>query len=1005
MHALLKQPGPYSPARREALRLGVLLLLAGVVGLGAAVWQRRVVVATRFARVALDRQGFSDVSFRLLQVSPRRVVVEDIRVGHPVPVLAVDRLDLRFSLRELAQRHVERIHVEGVRSWVVAHDGKVASPLAERLRLVLDAARRDPEPSGPRQTRFSLGTGTARDVRLEVVSADRVPLAELTAEAGAVSDSSSQYHVWARAQDGRSLRLKVEGRVCVDTGAAVLEPELKIGDVGALVELARQMAPTSTSAHLGLSPTNCGVTVRGVFSLEQWTNAGPFEISAELGRGSAFTFPEAQAFVRFQTLRLEASGTPRDAQCRLSAGVSGFKVGGQLQASQEEGRMLSLRGAARMRQTATNQWLTATLDSDLPGRSIAKLLPRILPLVPVFFSDGGTLHAEAELTRPNQGLWGGLIKVAAEALRSSAPLTAGRVGAGAVRVAGTVAIADSHPGVVRTEISLADGYFFRRDLSVRGGVEASLTTRPPYASASGTFTGRASESVALQRRNLSVGNGVVPFEGEAEVTGLLTNPVWHVALRVPEFGVASTQQTMRVTGTAGASASIRYGATSLSTEGEAWIRKVTASSPAGSNRSSESGVERLAARFRVSEFNRTLVSNAVVEVTVGVSNGWSRMGSVAVLEGLEGEVPLTWSLAKGLGFLPGQSLTWRLETQGVRAVPDGFELAVLDGSVLEAKAGARVPGSQLRVAVRALVPLAMPNQTVVNVAVPEVVMGADDALTAALRGKLKEAEIAGRFSAEATVRFLGAQPHVLGCVTVKEGMVRSGSAAVEGLAAEIPFESGVFFRTIERPFVSFTRAKAGNVRLDQGRLTFQLTPQELFIDRMEIGWCKGSLNAYSVHLDFKNPKDDFLVYADRVDLGEALMMVMPFKGKMEGLLYGRFPVGIEKGRVKLSTGFLYSLPGQGGKLRLDDNTSMQSLLTRAGITGDVQLPLSKALSDVDFTTFKMELEPKADGGGTLRIKMVGKSNDKEWPAPVDLKLNLHGPLEELLNMGISLSRK
>jgi len=193
--------------------------------------------------------------------------------------------------------------------------------------------------------------------------------------------------------------------------------------------------------------------------------------------------------------------------------------------------------------------------------------------------------------------------------------------------------------------------------------------------------------------------------------------------------------------------------------------------------------------------------------------------------------------------------------------------------------------------------------------------------------------------------------------------------------------------------------------LDQGRFTFQLTPQELFVDRMEIGWCKGSLNAYSVHLAFKNPKDDFLVYADRIDLGEALMMVMPFKGKMEGVLYGRFPVGIDKGRVKLSTGFLYSLPGQGGKLRLDDNTSMQSLLTRAGITGDVQLPLSKALSDVDFTTFKMELEPKADGGGTLRIKMVGKSNDKAWPAPVDLNLNLHGPLEELLNMGISLSRK
>jgi len=174
---------------------------------------------------------------------------------------------------------------------------------------------------------------------------------------------------------------------------------------------------------------------------------------------------------------------------------------------------------------------------------------------------------------------------------------------------------------------------------------------------------------------------------------------------------------------------------------------------------------------------------------------------------------------------------------------------------------------------------------------------------------------------------------------------------------------------------------------------------------MEVGWCKGSLNAYSVHLVLKNPKDDFVVYADRIDLGEALMMVLPFKGAMQGVLYGRFPVGFDNGHVKLSKGFLYSLPGQGGMLKLDDNTQMASLLEKAGIKGEVQLPLAKALSDMDFSTFKMDLEPGQGDEGTLRIKLGGKSNDKEWPAPVDVNLNLHGPLEELLNMGLNVSRK
>jgi hypothetical protein len=221
----------------------------------------------------------------------------------------------------------------------------------------------------------------------------------------------------------------------------------------------------------------------------------------------------------------------------------------------------------------------------------------------------------------------------------------------------------------------------------------------------------------------------------------------------------------------------------------------------------------------------------------------------------------------------------------------------------------------------------------------------------------------------------------------------------------VPFESGVFFRTIERPLVSFKRAKAGNVRTDQGRLAFQLTEQELFVDRMEVGWCKGSLDAYSVHLNLKNPKDEFIVYADRIDLGEALMMLFPVKGQIQGVLYGRFPVGFDNGHVKLSTGFLYSLPGQGGTLKLDDPSQMAALLEKAGIQGSVQAPLSRALSDLNFSTFRMDLEQGKGDEGTLRITLGGKSNDKEWPAPVDLNLNLHGPLEELLNMGLDVSRK
>ena len=1000
-----KQPKPRCRKRR-VVSVVLFLALAFCAAAGVVLWRCRIAVATRVVRAMLDKQGLSDVAFRLSSLSSGRVVVEEVRVGTPEQVLAVDNVDVRFSYPEVLRRQVERVHVRGVRTRLIVADGKVVSPLYERFKPLLAAqvARGKTRPPAVAAPMFSLGAGALQDVRVAVVSAGSEPLTVLQLSAGTLSESADQYRVWGSLRAENLLQLKIDGTVQPATGSISVFPDLKFPSVENLFAVARLVVPAQM-ARFEAVPTNCSLTVRGALVLGSWTNMGPFEVSAELGRGSAFAVPSNKAFVRFQSVRIEASGTPRDAQCRVSAGVSGLKFGPQVEASQEEGRMLSLRGSARFRQTATNQWVTATLDSDLPGRSIARLLPRVLPLVPVFFSDGGTLHTEFEVTRPLQGAWLGQVKFAAEALRSSAPLTAGRVGAGAVRVAGTVAIVDSKPGVVQTGVTLADGYFFRRNLTVRGGLESALTAYPPYATASGMFKGHVSESVALPQRNLSFKDGTVPFEGETVVTGLASNPVWQISLRVPEFGLLSTQQTVCVQATAGAAASLRYSATTLALEGDAWLRDVAAQTGPASNRVAEAGVSRMAARFKVPEFNRTLVSNAVVELTLGASNGWARAGSLAVLEELQGQVPLVWSLPKGLSFLPGQSLAWqRLEAQGLKVVPDGFSLTNLDSAV-ELRFGARVAESKLGVSMQALVPLAAPKQTVIAVTLPDTEIAADDAVAAVVRGKVKDMAFTGRVAADAKIRFLGAQPHVLGRMRVTDGRVRSGKMEVEGLAADVPFESGVFFRTIERPAVSFIRAKAGNIRLDQGRLSFQLTQQELFVDRMEVGWCKGSLSAYSLHLDLKDPKDDFIVYADRIDLGEALMMVLPFKGKMEGVLYGRFPVGFDKGHVKLSNGFLYSLPDQGGKLRLDDSRQMITLLEKAGIKGDVQVPLSKALSDMDFNTFKMELEPRPDGEGTLRIKVVGKSNDKEWPAPVDLNLNLHGPLEELLNIGLNVSRK
>ncbi|MDD4016841.1 MAG: YdbH domain-containing protein [Kiritimatiellae bacterium] len=985
----------------------LFFLLAGISALLFIAWQQRVGLATSVMRKALDRHGLQDVSFRLARLDWGCVAVEDFRWGDPASVLEIARAEIRFTVADVFSGYVENVRVSGVRTRMIAEGGRLVSPLQEKAKALLmpQTAAKGTLRKKTDNVKTPLRSCSVQDMQVEVVLAGGVPVTVLTVEGGALAETDGKYRVWGNLCEGGNVRAGFEGAVQTESGTISLNPDVDVKNVMGLVNLTRLVAPEQV-ASLPVVPTDCSLNARGSLAIEGWTNAGPFEISAELGRNSTFQIPGKDRFVRFQTLRVVASGMPDDVQARVSAGVSGFRLGGDRQVVQEEGRLLSLRGNVQFRREASNQRVNATFDSDLPGRSVSKFLPRLLPLVPRLFTEGGTLHAEGEVARFLRGGWNGAARFRAEARRSTVKLEAGRAGAGCVAVSGEVAVKDGCPGAVRTDVAVEDGYFFKRGASVRGGGTMRLTAYPPYTSASGRLSGQVGETHALTERGVTLPDGAVRFEGDAEVTGLMTNPVWRLKARIPEFGCAVRKGAVAVQTLMGAAAEVNYSTTRVAVEGGVWARDTAVSmTPSGSVKRAEAGVERIGAHVRVPACDPLAFSNAVVQVVLDVSNGWAHAGEQMALEGLCASVPLTWSVTGGVTFLAGHRLTWqRWETAGIRLLPGIFNLESL-GNTVGMRTGARVADSAAGVQLGVRLPLETPQRAEITVALPETEVVATDGLAALVRDKMQGAEVTARVAADAQVRFMGSQPHVMGRVRVADGHVKKGDLSVEGLTLNIPFESGVFLRTIERPSLTFTKMKAGNIRLDKGVVAFQVTPEEVFIDRMEVSWCKGSLNAYSVHLNRKDPKDEFVVYADRIDLGEALMMVMPFKGKIEGVLYGRFPVGFDNGQVRLSTGFLYSLPGQGGVLKLDDSAPMVSLLNRAGITGDVQQPLSKALSDMDFSAIRMELEPKTAGDAVLRLKLDGKSNYKEWPAPVALNLNLHGPLEQLVNVGLDLSKK
>ncbi|MDR2849741.1 MAG: YdbH domain-containing protein [Verrucomicrobiota bacterium] len=1004
-----------------ALRLGVCAVLLAAVAAAVGAWVWRVPLATRAARRALDKQGFQDLHFELARLSLGEVALRGVWLGESQTnaVFSAENMECLFSVSGLLRQEIHAVRVSRVRlPEAVVEGGRVSFPSVAARFASGTGGGGDGSGDGAGLPWLRVDAVALTDVSLPIRRADqaRAAVALSLARVGLVLSEQwdGAYTVFADLSDTLNDRVTLSGVLNPMSGVFELTSEISVADTGALIKTAQSLFPEFGPLPVALSSSGLTVRVKaGADSM--WTNGLALTASAELARGAVVRVPASGVEVTLQSLRMELSGGLDRLAATWSAGLAGIRVGEDIRLAADTGRLLSVRGSAQFGNSPTGRVASVQLSTDLSGRAAQRVLPDILPLLPKLLTDGGTLAVDAELSQAVGGPWRGAAHVLAQARRTALTLPTGRFTADRAAFDATFPLEDWKPGEVTAVVSVENGMYALKGDRARGDLRINLLADPPYDTAVGKLELSLSADDWLAKYGVKANPSQLSFEGLVSGEKLLTDPTWcfDPKLKVGQT-VSSASETVNWQFAVQNSSLVKYGASALSFSSVAIIQDFQGTWTGGSATNNPVTFSVPYVLMEVGTTPRGCFSGepepfdpATAKLTLSARAKEARVQSdVLTVEKLTTSVSCDWSLAKGFEFTHTPELTWQsLAAGGLALQPDGLTFAQEEGAVI-ARLGVKVADSALGVNLSAAVPLADPAHPRIRIEVPEAELEPDDAVLALLRTFDGQVTVAGKVKAEAEARLTAGGVEADGAVSLADGRVTRGELGVSGLTASVPFElDAKGARTAGRPFVAFSDARAGNLRFGRGRLDFQATPQEFFVDRFDVAWCKGSLNLYSVHLGFKELTEDVVVYADRVDLGEALMMLHPFKGQVDGLLFGRFPMGIDKGHVKLSTGYLYSLPGQGGRLKMDSNAEVLSLLENAGIEKDVQKPLSNALSDLDFSTLKLELEPEQDGDGTLRIKLSGKSNDKKWPAPVDLNLNFHGALEKLVNMGLDLSRK
>ena len=178
---------------------------------------------------------------------------------------------------------------------------------------------------------------------------------------------------------------------------------------------------------------------------------------------------------------------------------------------------------------------------------------------------------------------------------------------------------------------------------------------------------------------------------------------------------------------------------------------------------------------------------------------------------------------------------------------------------------------------------------------------------------------------------------------------RNKKIAIEGIQTALSLPELPKLRSAPDQQIFFDKAEIGGVEINKGKIEFQIeSPQSLFIEKSRFKWCDGTVDTQAMRISPATEDYSLILYCDRLNLAKVLGQFGAANATGNGAVNGRIPLRYHKGRLSFNDGFLFSTPGEGGKIHV---TGTETLT--AGIPPDtpqyVQMELARAaLSDYEY---------------------------------------------------------
>jgi len=300
------------------------------------------------------------------------------------------------------------------------------------------------------------------------------------------------------------------------------------------------------------------------------------------------------------------------------------------------------------------------------------------------------------------------------------------------------------------------------------------------------------------------------------------------------------------------------------------------------------------------------------------------------------------------------------------------------------------------------------------------------AVTALPLGRLanlgQELSLDGRLELQGNYRLAGAESGGEVRLALANGRLSlpGQDIVLEGVELSLALVELPRLRSLPAQPFSFATARVGSLAFSKGDFRFQVEPSSsLFIEGGETVWAGGRLHAQSLRLSPESEEYAMTLFADRLNLAQVLAQFGVREAEGDGTLSGRIPFVVGKGRVRFEDAFLYSAPGEGGRIRIAGLGLLAAGIPK-GTPQHAQLDfVDEALRDFQYNWARLRLitekdelllQMQLDGQparaipfrydgrqGTFARLLPGESGGIVHP--IRLEMNLRLPLEKIMEYG------